>query len=149
MLDRLPRWVPLAARLILGALFVVAAGPKIADPPGFAKAVWNYRLVPSALLSPVALVMPWLELLCGLALILGVWVRPAAAWIAILLIGFMGALGLNLARRHPVDCGCFAIASAQKSDEARLRDMKVDLLRDAGLLLIAGFVLAAAKAREA
>lgn len=143
-LDRLPHWVPLAARLLLGALFLVAAGPKIADPPAFAKAVWNYRLVPPALLSPMALALPWLELLCGLALIVGVWVRPAATWIAILLIGFMGALGINLARRHPVDCGCFATASAQKSDEERLRDMKIDLLRDAGILLLAGLVLASA-----
>lgn len=139
---RLPPWLTLSARLILGFLFVVAALPKLADPPGFAKAVWNYRLVPGQLLIPMALTLPWLELLCGLALLAGVWVRAASAWLAILLIGFIGALGTNLAWRHPVDCGCFATSSTGKSEAERLRDMKVDLVRDAGLLVLAGLALA-------
>ncbi|HJU83794.1 MAG TPA: MauE/DoxX family redox-associated membrane protein [Holophagaceae bacterium] len=141
-LDRLPAWVPVAARLLLGTLFLIAALPKLTDPPGFAKAVWNYQLVPGRLLAPMALTLPWLELLCGLALLAGVWVRPAATWLAILLLSFMGALGLNLVRHHPVDCGCFATSSAHKTEAERLRDMKLDLARDVGILLLAGLVLA-------
>ena len=138
---RLIPWLIPGARILLGAVFIFAALPKLADPPAFAKAIWNYQLVPEALLSPLALTLPWLELLCGLALVLGVWTRPAAAWVAILLTGFMLSLGLNLARNHPVDCGCFGSPSQPRSEAERLSDMKVDIARDAGLLALALLLL--------
>lgn len=130
----------LAVRVVLGLVFVAAALPKLWDPPGFAKAIWAYNLVPAALLNPMALALPWLELLVGLALCLGVWVRAAAAWTATLLVAFGLALSINLARHHPVDCGCFG-ARAQRTEAERLADMRLDLLRDAGLLLLAAQVL--------
>jgi len=135
-------WLTVRTQIGLGLVFVVAALPKIADPPGFAKAIWMYQLTPAWSLHPAALVLPWLELACGLALCLGVWKRAAAGWIAALLLAFTLALSINLARHHPVDCGCFGTAAAVKSDEERLSDMKRDLLRDLGLLLLAGHVWA-------
>ena len=134
--------VTLAARVVLGLVFIAAALPKIADPPGFAKAIWAYQLVPAAALNPLALVLPWLELLCGLALVAGVWVRPAVLWVGTLLLTFSLALAINLARHRPVDCGCFGSA-APKTEAQRLTDMRWVLLRDAGLLLLAAQVLLA------
>src|ERR1051326_5667029 len=64
-------------QLALGVFFVAAALPKIVDPPSFAHMVYNYRIVPGAAINLMAIVMPWIELLCGLALILGIW-TPAA-----------------------------------------------------------------------
>lgn len=126
----------LLCRIILGLAFIAAALPKIADPPAFAKAIWAYDLFPAWSLSPLALLLPWLELVCGLALCLGFWPRPAALWVAGLLVAFMVALSINLARRHPVDCGCFG-ATAHRSEAERLVDMRWALARDAGLLLLA------------
>jgi uncharacterized membrane protein YphA (DoxX/SURF4 family) len=140
---KLRAWLILGARVLLGATFVLAALPKIADPPGFAKAIWNYHLVPDGALAPLALVLPWLELQCGMAMALGVWVRPTAAWVSILLTAFLLALGLNLYRGRPVDCGCFGSGAAPKSEAQRLSDMKLDLARDAGLLALALLVLMA------
>ena len=100
----------LAARMILGLVFIAAALPKIADPPGFAKAIWAYALFPPWSLNPLALLLPWLELFCGLALCLGRWVRAAALWSSALLLSFSLALTVNLARHHPIDCGCFGSA---------------------------------------
>lgn len=129
-----------AARLILGLAFVLAALPKIADPPGFAKAIWAYQLVPKAALNALALVFPWLEICCGLALLAGVWVRAAALWLGALLLAFCLALGLNLARHQPVDCGCFG-GSAPKTDAQRLADMRWALIRDLGLVLLAAWLV--------
>ena len=128
-------WATLAARLILGLVFIAAALPKIADPPGFAKAIWAYGLFPAWSLHPLALVLPWLELFCGLALCLGFWLRAAAIWVGALLLSFCLALAINLARRHPVDCGCFG-ASAPKTKAEQLTDMRWLVLRDAALLLL-------------
>jgi len=133
-------YVSLGSRVVLGLVFIAAALPKLADPPGFAKAIWAYELFPVWSLHPLALVLPWLELLCGLALCLGLWKRAAAAWTGLLLLSFCLALSINLARRHPVDCGCFG-GSAPKTESERLIDMRWVLLRDLGLLLLVAQVL--------
>lgn len=137
--------VTLAARAVLGLVFIAAALPKIADPPGFAKAIWAYELFPAWSLHPLALVLPWLELTCGLALCLGLWVRAAALWVGTLLLSFCLALAINLARHHPVDCGCFG-ATAHQTEAERLVDMRWSILRDVGLLLLVAQMLAATRA---
>lgn len=126
---------------LLGAVFLAAALPKIADPPGFAEALHAYRLLPEAALAPLALTLPWLELGMGLALIAGSARRSAALLAFILLAAFMGALALNLARGNPVDCGCFGASPVIRSVAERLRGMRWDLLRDALLALVAMLVL--------
>lgn len=105
--------------------------------------IYNYRLVPAGLLNAFALVLPWVELLAGLALILGVWKKEAAIVVALLTLVFIVAIGVNLARDHAVDCGCFDLRSAGKSRDELLREMKWVLVRDVGLLLLAFQVLAA------
>jgi hypothetical protein len=124
-------------------VFVVAALPKIADPPAFAHMIYNYRLLPGGLVNVLALILPWVELFAGLALILGVWKKEAAVVAAVLLLVFMVAIGINLARGHAVDCGCFDVRSAGKSREELSAEMRWVLLRDVGLLLLAAQVLAA------
>jgi putative oxidoreductase len=142
-------WLTVRVRIALGLVFVVAALPKVQDPPSFAHAVYNYRIVPGPLVNAVALGMPWLELLCGLALVLGIWKRTATLVIAALLLLFVGGISLNLARRNPIDCGCFDPKAQGKTREERLADMRFVVLRDIGLLLMAGQSLAAARREEA
>ncbi len=137
----------LLCRLALGATFLVAAWPKLLDPPAFAKAMAAYALMPAWAVHPAALVLPWLEALTGLALVLGLRPRAAAAWLGFLLLTFALALGINLARRHPVDCGCFQVGAPDRSTDARLADMRGALLRDLGLLLLAVQILAAGATR--
>jgi len=141
-------WLRILCQLALGGLFIAAALPKVADPPGFAKALWAYRLFPGWSIHPLALVLPWFELLCGGVLVLGLWRRAAAASLAALLLGFILALSINLARRHPVDCGCFSTQASTRSDAERLADMRWDLLRDLGMLLLAAQILAADSRRK-
>ncbi|MDQ5872019.1 MAG: DoxX family membrane protein [Acidobacteriota bacterium] len=124
-------------------MFVVAALPKIADPPAFAHMIYNYRLLPGALVNALALLLPWVELFAGMALILGVWKKEAAVVAGVLLLVFIVVIGINLARGHAVDCGCFDVRSAGKSPDELLSEMKWVLLRDVGLLLFVAQVLAA------
>ena len=130
-------------QIALGAIFIAAAIPKIADPPAFAHMIYNYRLMPGGLVNALALVMPWIELVVGILLVAGVWRREAALVAAALLLVFLGAIGWNLARGHAVDCGCFDVRSAGKTPEQLLTEMKWVLLRDVGLLLLAAQVLLA------
>ena len=137
----------LLVRLALGLTFLLAALPKIADPPGLAKTIWAYQLVPAPVLNPMALVLPWLELLCGVALLAGTWVRAAALWVGALLLAFSLALAVNLAQQRPIDCGCFG-AAGPRTEAERLADMRWVLLRDLGLLLLVAQVLAATAPRK-
>lgn len=129
-------WLTIRVQLALGVLFVAAALPKIIDPPSFSHMIYNYRLVPGSLINPMALLMPWIELLCGLALILGIWKETARTLIAALLVLFIIAIGINLARNNAIDCGCFDVSAAGKSRDERLADMRWVIVRDIGMLLM-------------
>lgn len=141
-------WLTIRVQIALGAIFIIAALPKIADPPSFAHMIYNYRLVPSPLINISALVMPWVELLAGLALILGVWKAAARTLVAIMLAVFIVAISINLSRDNAIDCGCFNVADRGKTHEQRIFDMKVDVFRDLGMLLLAGQLWYAGKREE-
>ncbi len=134
-------WLTVRVQIALGVFFVAAALPKVADPPAFAHMVYNYRLVPGLLVNVMALVLPWFELLAGLALILGIWTRTSAALIGALLLVFVAAISANLLRGNAIDCGCFDVTSAGKSVAERIRDMRWDVARDLGMLVMAAQIL--------
>ena len=129
-------WLTVRVQIALGAIFVAAALPKITDPPSFAHMIYNYRILPAGLINLTALTMPWLEVLTGLALILGIWVKPARWLIAAMLIVFIIAISINLLRDNAIDCGCFDVSAANLTHEERIRDMWIVILRDIGMLLM-------------
>ena len=142
-------WLTIRVQIALGAIFVVAAWPKIIDPPSFAHMIYNYRIVPGALINISALVMPWVELLAGLCLILGIWVRPARWVITAMLVAFIVAISINLLRGNAIDCGCFDVSAAGKTYEEKIRDMWIVVIRDLGMLLMcAQLVWAARSSRQ-
>lgn len=135
------RLAVLAGRILLGAVFIVAAGPKIADPPGFAHMIANYRLFPSPLVHPAALVLPWIEMLSGLFLVAGLFWRTAAKLVGAMLVVFILAIGTNLARDRAVQCGCFDVHAAEKTHAELLSEMRWVLARDAALLMVVVLIL--------
>ena len=135
--DRLASpWLTVRVQIALGVFFVAAALPKVVDPPAFAHMVYNYRLVPGALVNLMALVLPWFELLAGIALILGIWTRTSAALVGALLGVFVVAISVNLARGNAIDCGCFDPHPVPKTRDERLDDMLFVVFRDLGMLLM-------------
>jgi uncharacterized membrane protein YphA (DoxX/SURF4 family) len=137
----LPAWLAsrklaALAGIALGIVFLVAAWPKLVDPPGFAHEISNYRILPREAVNAAALVLPWVEALAGLALVTGFLRKSGAVIVLALLAFFMVGLSINLARKHPVDCGCFSTKDSGKTPEERLADMKLAILRDAGLAVL-------------
>lgn len=134
-------WLAVRVQIALGAIFVAAALPKLADPPSFAHMVWNYHLLPDALVNLQAALLPGVELVAGLALILGFWPRAAAALCGLMLVQFLVALTFALVTDNPVICGCFDVKAVDMTDEEKFRAIKIDIVRDLGMLLLAGHVL--------
>ena len=109
---RSPR-LQLVVRLLLGLLFIYASLDKIADPPAFARIVYQWQTLGPVPSNLVAVTLPWIELLAGLLLVVGAWKREAAAVVAVMLIVFIAAAVWVLARGIDVDnCGCTSVAAA-------------------------------------
>ncbi len=109
---RSPR-LHLLLRALLGLVFVYASLDKIADPAGFARIVYQWQILNPVASNVVAVTLPWIELVAGLLLIVGVWKRDAAAVVAVMLVVFIVAAALVLARGVDVDnCGCTSVAAA-------------------------------------
>ena len=105
-------WVELAARWILGGTFVYASYNKILAPAVFAKIIYGYSLFPASFINLIAIIVPFLELIAGLALIIGFYPRSAVLIVNAMLLAFITALSINLIRGHEFDCGCFSINSS-------------------------------------
>jgi len=104
-------------RLVLGGVFILASIDKLIYPVEFAQVVANYRIVPPVFIGSVALILPWIELVCGIFLIVGVFKKASAVILSILLAIFISAIFSTLVRGISLDCGCFK-ASAEAGKEA-------------------------------
>jgi uncharacterized membrane protein YphA (DoxX/SURF4 family) len=109
--------------LLLGALFVFAGVTKIVefqplgflDPMVFARDIDNYKILPWAMNVALALYLPWLEIICGLAVIFRRLYSGALVLLLALLIVFIGASFAAKARGIDITCGCFGHVSDQLS----------------------------------
>ncbi len=101
-------WLELIARWILGITFIYASYHKIISPGDSAKIIYGYDLLPDVLINLIAIILPFVELFSGLALILGIYPVSAVLIVNGMLLTFIIALSINLVRGHEFDCGCFS-----------------------------------------
>jgi len=98
----------LAGRLFLGGILIYAGIGKITASSLFAEVVYNYQILPNALVNLTALVLPWIEMVLGILLIGGIWLPGAVLLTNILLLTFSGILVFNFSRGLNISCGCFS-----------------------------------------
>ena len=102
------------SRILLGAIFIYAGANKIIDPEGFARSIINYRILPLESINLLAIVIPWLELVGGGFLLLGLFTSGSALIIAFLTAIFLVALSSALIRGIDISCGCFSSRSSNR-----------------------------------
>ncbi len=101
------KFAVLAARLLLGGLLLVTGALKAGHAVDLAAAIAGFRLLPAAVVGPMALALPYFEMLLGLYLVAGLFTR-AAAWICTLqFLAYAGAIASAVIRHIPANCGCF------------------------------------------
>ena len=123
-------WVERLLRWTLAGIFLAAALPKIMDPSGFAADISHYALLPDMLVNTLAVVLPWIEAVMGLALLSGFAAEGALALANVLMVVFLGAMGQAWIRGLDIDCGCFGHSGVREK-------VGVAILRDLGFLAIA------------
>lgn len=105
-------WAVRLAQVAIGLVFLAAALAKIGDTAYFAQQVHNYRLAPLWSEHLIAMTMPWIELVAGLALVVGPRRRAGAVVVFALMVLFTFAVGAAWARGLDFSCGCFGKAGA-------------------------------------
>jgi uncharacterized membrane protein YphA (DoxX/SURF4 family) len=121
-------------RLLVGAIFIAASIDKILHPEAFAQMVHNYQILPDASINVTAIVLPWVELVLGSLLVLGLWIPGTVVLANLLFLAFFGSLLLNLARGLDIHCGCFNTGTQGKPSTIWF------LFRDAIFLLLGGYL---------
>lgn len=103
-----------ALRILLAIVFILAGASKVRRPILFSRQVAAYRLLPRFLVRPIAFLLPWVELIVGFALLIGIKTMYFAFLSAILMFIFSLAVGINLALgRKDIDCGCYSYKHAE------------------------------------
>jgi uncharacterized membrane protein YphA (DoxX/SURF4 family) len=126
------KYLILAIRIVLGVVFIWAAVDKIAHPADFAQSIYNYRMLPEAVINFMALTLPWLEIICGGLIVAGIFIRGSAFLIGFMLLIFIIAISFALLRGLDISCGCFSATGGH--------GVAVDLLiRD--ILMFAGSLI--------
>ena len=102
------RALALVLRIALGAILVYSAWSKLKDSWAlFAMAVDSYQVLPLWGVQWVARTLPWVELLIGVLLILGRWMRVATVACSVLLLAFFGLMVRAHLKGMEINCGCF------------------------------------------
>jgi uncharacterized membrane protein YphA (DoxX/SURF4 family) len=101
---RIIHWL---CRLTLAGIFIFSGIQKASQTLQFAVAIAGYQLVPERLILPLATYLPWLEILLGVALLVGWKLQYFSEATAGLLLFFIIVLTITYARGIKADCGCF------------------------------------------
>lgn len=99
-------------RLWLGGLFVYTSVHKIFHTTKFKDVIANYEILPYWAVNIAAMILPWLEFWIGAFIIAGIYVRACTIIQISLLLLFISAISLNIARGLNFYCGCFSEGNA-------------------------------------
>lgn len=122
-------------RFVLGAVFLFSSAGKIANPDAFAAIVTNFQLLSPQLVSVTAILLPWVEAICGVALVVGRMEKGAALLVSAMMMVFIAIILYNGYRGLNVACGCFSLAAKEPSN------ITLNTLRNLVILAASGWVL--------
>jgi uncharacterized membrane protein YphA (DoxX/SURF4 family) len=131
--ERLASFAILVLRVALGVMFAVAGALKIGNVDLFASQIAGFQLLPHPLIAPFALFLPFVEVMLGAYLILGLFTRVAAAFAAVQMWLFSAAIASAVVRGLSASCGCFGPADKTVTSWP-------EVARDFGLGLICALV---------
>jgi len=119
-LSTIPQFVWRVVDVIVGRIFIYAGAIKVLDPVQFATDIDNYKILPWTIGVGLAFYLPWLEIFCGLALILRRLYLGGLSILTALVAVFLAATIAAKIRGLDITCGCFGHASQNWNFPAHL-----------------------------
>jgi putative oxidoreductase len=132
-LSTVPQFVWRIVDVVVGAIFIYAGAIKAFDPIRFANDIDNYKILPWTIGVGLAFYLPWLEILCGAALVARVLYRGGLSILTALIGIFIAATIAAKIRGLDITCGCFGHASKNWSFSTHLA---LDFLLLAALIFL-------------
>ncbi len=126
-------WFGTLARLVVGGVWLAAGLLKVTDGAASVRAVRAYDLLPESVVPTVGHALPALEIVVGLALVLGALSRWVAVVSALLQAAFIVGIASAWARGLQIDCGCFGGGGFDADATSKY---PWEIARDSGLLLL-------------
>lgn len=96
-----------AVRIAVGGLLLLAGALKIGHSTELAAAIASFRLLPAFVTGPLALALPFFEVLLGGYLVIGLFTRVVATVACAQFIVYAVAVASAVVRHIPAGCGCF------------------------------------------
>jgi len=109
--SNIPHFVWRIVDVIVGGIFIYAGAIKVLDPVQFANDIDNYKISPWTIGVGLAFYLPWLEIFCGLALIIRRLYLGGLSILTGLVAVFLVATIAAKVRGLDITCGCFGHAS--------------------------------------
>ena len=96
-------------RIFIGVVFIVSGSEKLLSPyQNFLYVIQNYQLFMPPLDEWVARFFPWMELILGVFVFLGLWLQWSLRGMLLCTTMFLVVVGQAVLRNLPVgECGCF------------------------------------------
>jgi uncharacterized membrane protein YphA (DoxX/SURF4 family) len=131
--------VALVLRFLLGGIFVWAGVVKVMGPVDLLVSIYGYELhLPETLVRITVVVLPWIEILCGIAILSGIWLEAGLMLTAMMLFVFIVLTGQAWLRGLDISCGCFG---SMLEEESFLGSVQFAFFRNLGLIGISGWLL--------
>ena len=103
-------YLAVTLRLLIGGTFIFSGVTKLLSHSQFVDTVDSYHILPHSLATAYGVTLPWVELVIGAYLLLGMLIRPSAVAIVLMGISFMVA-NISAIVRGDEHCGsCFGEA---------------------------------------
>ena len=131
-------WFGLAARLVVGGVWIAAGALKLPDPAASVRAVRAYDLLPESVVPTVGHLLPVVEVVVGLCLVLGVLVRWMSVASVLLFAAFIFGISAAWSRGLRIECGCFGGGGY---DPNATSEYPREIARDVGLLLLSAYLV--------
>jgi len=120
----------LLTRIVLAGILLVAGGAKFFEG-GYAaqRAIKAYKVFPPEWAPFLGYALPGLEIVLGLLLLVGLFIRVSSIITAVVMVGFIAGIISVWVRGYSIDCGCFGGGGEVSPEGKDLRYAK-EILRD-------------------
>ncbi|MEZ5275101.1 MAG: MauE/DoxX family redox-associated membrane protein [Opitutaceae bacterium] len=121
-------------RCLLGGIFIWAGLVKVGGPMDFLVSIYGYDLgLPETPVRITVVVLPWIEILSGIAIVTGIWQQAGLILSALMLAAFLAFTGQAWLRGLDISCGCFG---SLLEEESILGSVQFAFLRNLVLMAI-------------